>query len=155
MWLFLGKRTKVALLILLVVIIGKLAWSHRQDDWVQQWWYLQAPEKARFEFDNGSVRDTHRASDGLQDKPSSELNEAGKLKKCLTEFKVIYTDKVCPPGAKVAAVTGGSVVVLDSGKPKATDDKVAQGGQARLRDALDISVDENLRAKMQERAMNR
>jgi hypothetical protein len=82
-------------------------------------------------------------------------SDAGQLKKCVIKDKVTYTDQECPMGTKVAPINSGTVVVLESQKPKTKDAQSTQGGQKVLRDALDISGGENLKDKMIDRAIGK
>ncbi|TXT35928.1 MAG: hypothetical protein FD135_4609 [Comamonadaceae bacterium] len=151
------RTVKWGLVFLLLLIILKLGWLHRHDDWVQQWLTPQGAAKVNIQFDNGSVRDMaspYERVDKTLPKANTVKNESGQLKKCLIKGKVIYTDQVCPTDAKVAAVNGGTLVVLPSAKPAASSAAGAQGGQKRLRDALDISVSPEQKAQMMERVAN-
>lgn len=141
---------------LVVLVLGKFAWSHRGDDWVVKLLQHQGLTKSEIKFDNGSVRDAAVANEppAASAVARSVKNEAGQLKKCVTAGKITYTDQVCPVGAKVAAVSGGNVAVLEAHKPKANVNAAAPGGQKALRDALDISGGEDLKHKMMERAVN-
>lgn len=155
--MFLSRNVKWVLVFLLALVVGKLVWSHRQDDWGQQWLRPQGPAKSGIQFDNGTVRQTATLSDSSENPPSKEKtvkNEPGQLKKCLSAYKVVYTDQVCPPGSKVGAVDGGTLAVLPSPKSAADNATGAQGGQKRLRDALDISDSQSLRDKRMERVVN-
>ncbi|BCO28108.1 hypothetical protein MIZ03_3004 [Rhodoferax lithotrophicus] len=151
------RTVKWGLVFLLLLIIIKLGWSHRHDDWVQQWLVPQGPAKVDIQFDNGSVRDSASPNDGAgktMPKLNTVKNEPGQLKKCLIDGKVVYTDQVCPTGAKVAAVDGGTLAVLPA--PKATADHLppTQGGQKRLREVLDISDGQDQKTRMMERVVN-
>lgn len=157
MFYSLNRTVKFVLVGLVVVVLGKLIWSHRGDDWVQNLLRPQGLAKLDIKFDNGSVRDAAVANEPqIAPAAASQTvkNVAGQLKKCVTAGKTTYTDQVCPFGAKVAAVNGGSVVVLEAQKPKADHNVAATGGQKTLRDALDISGGEDLKRKMIERAVN-
>ena len=153
-----SRTVRVVLVGLALLVFGKIIWSHRGDDWVLNLLRPQGPAKTEIKFDNGSVRDAavapaDQASRAATD--SSVKNEAGQLKKCVVAGKVTYTDQVCPVGAKVAAVSGGNVVVLDAQQPKSNDNATAQGKRRTLRDALDLSGGEDIKARMMERAVNR
>lgn len=157
MMMSLNRTARYAGIGIVVLILGKVGWSHRGDDWVQN--LLRPSDVAKpIKFDNGSVRDAavaplSQASREAMNIPAN--NEPGKLKKCLVATKVIYTDQVCPAGAIVAPVNGGNVVVLDAQKSSvnANDKAAAQQGRKTLRDALDLSGGDDLKAKMMERAI--
>ena len=155
MFYSLNQIMKLVLAGLVVLALGKFAWSHRGDDWVVKLLHPQGLTQSEIKFDNGSVRDAAVANEPPAAPASatrSVKNEAGQLKKCVIAGKITYTDQVCPVGAKVAAVSGGNVAVLEAHKPKAN--AAAPGGQKALRDALDISGGEDLKHKMMERAVN-
>jgi len=151
-----NRVVRVVLAGLLIVVMGKLVWAHRNDDWVLNLLRPQGPAKVDIKFDNGSVRDAVVPNEDIPADPVNApavRNVAGELKKCLHGRKVIYTDQVCPAGSKVAPVNGGSVAVLESSKPKVNDATGnRQGARQTLRDALDISGGENLKDKMIEQA---
>jgi hypothetical protein len=155
--MFFNRTGKFALIILLALIVGKLGWSHRHDDWIQQWLQPQGPVKSDIQFDNGSVRDTAP----LNETPATTIapaktvkNEAGQLKKCLIAGKVVYTDQVCPAGARVSAVDGGTLVVVPAPTTTGKNAADAQGGQKRLHDMLDISGPNDQKARLMERVVN-
>lgn len=157
MFFALNRTVKFVLAGLVVLVLGKFAWNHRGDDWVANLLRPHGRATQEIKFDNGSVRDAAVAnapSVAPDAAARSVKNEAGQLKKCVAAGKVTYTDQVCPVGAKVAAVNGGSVVVLEAQKSKAQHNAAAPGGQKALRDALDISGGEDLKNKMIERAVD-
>ncbi len=157
MFFALNRTAKFMLAGLVVLVLGKFAWSHRGDDWAVNLLRPQGRANQEIRFDNGSVRDAAEAN-APQAAPAtvarSVKNEVGQLKKCVTAGKITYTDQVCPYGAKVAAVNGGSVAVLETHKPNAQHNATAPRGQKTLRDVLDISGGEELKSKMIERAVN-
>ena len=109
------------------------------------------------QFDNGTVREAPvPASPASAASAQVFEGEPGKLKKCLRGNTVTYTDQNCPPGTKAAAVTGGNVTVVPSEKPKpAARDAAANNSRNTLRDALDLSGNDNIRDKMMERAIGK
>jgi len=134
-----------------------MAWSHRNDEWVQKLLRPDGAAKIDIQFDNGSVRD---AAVILGQPPGTSSNRAventpGTMKKCLRGREVVYTDQLCPAGAMVAAVNGGNVTVLEANKPKKNERTPSQDRHTSLRDALDLSGNENIREKMVERAINK
>ena len=154
---FLNQTFKYAVAIVLLLMVSKWGWSHRHDDWLQHWLQPPAPVKSVIEFDNGSVREkappNEPATTGSAPVKTVK-NEAGQLKKCLMAGKVVYTDQVCPPGAKVAAVDGGTLVVLPAPTPTGKNAGDAQGGQKRLREVLDIADGHDPKARLMERVVN-
>ena len=157
MQLDLGKKT--LLLCFGVTIVASTAWRYRNAQWVQQFLQVDGPAKVNIKFDNGSVRDGQRTGGPRQaserQNQSSSDNAIGKLKKCLHKDEVIYTDQPCPVNARVAPVKGGSVTVVGATKTKPETQAAVEPGPKALRDALDLSGNENLREKMIERAINR
>ncbi len=154
---FMNPTVKYVLVGLVVVVAAKLAWTHRGDDWVQALLRPQGPAKVEIKFDNGSVRDAALPSADRTSQAArgqTVRNEAGELKKCLIAGKIVYTEQVCPAGAKVAAVNGGNFAVMDTPKPKPGDHTSAQGARKTLHDALDLSGGEDIKARMMERAVN-
>lgn len=142
---------------LVVVVIGRMAWDHRNDGWIQKFLRPDGPAKVDIRFDNGSIRD---AAVILGQPPGASNNRVventpGLLKKCVRGREVVYTDQLCPTGATVTAVNGGNVTVLDANKPKKEERITSQDRRTSLRDALDLSGNENIRDKMMERAINK
>ena len=155
--MFFNRTGKFALIILLALIVGKLGWSHRHDDWVQQWFQPQGPVKSVIQFDNGSVRDTAPLNETTATTiaPAKTVkNEAGQLKKCLISGKVVYTDQVCPVGAKVTAVDGGTLAVVPAPTGTVKNAADVQGGQKRLHEMLDIAGGNDQKARLVERVVN-
>jgi hypothetical protein len=149
---------RYALAFCVVVILGRVAWSHRNDLWVQQLLETTAPAKADIKFDNGSVRDSSgRQAQGLvEPKAKGTINTIGPVKKCVLGRDTIYTDQLCPTGSKVMDVTDGNVTVLQGDKPKiAVPPSSQQNAHQSLREALDLSRNDNIREKMMERAINK
>jgi hypothetical protein len=143
--------------VLVVVVAGNVAWIHRNDDWIQKFIRPDGAAKVDIRFDNASIRD---AVVILGQPPSTSSNRAventpGTMKKCLLGREVVYTDQPCPAGATVAAVNGGNVTLLDANKPKKDERSPSQDRNTSLRDALDLSGNENIREKMMERAINK
>jgi hypothetical protein len=142
---------------LVVVVIGRMAWSHRNEDWIRNFLRPDGTAKIDIRFHNGSVLD----GAVILSQPRSSArtfeveNTPGKMKKCTRGREVVYTDQLCPAGAEVAAVNGGNVTVLDANKPKTEAPTTSQDRRTSLRDALDLSGNENIREKMVERAINK
>lgn len=141
-----------ALIGVAVLLLGTSGWKHRNDTWVQDLLRPSGAVQTTIRFDNGSVRDklsaaTHAPND------ASALNVPGKLKKCAGPQGVIYTDQICPPGSKAAPVNGGNVTVIDGTASKSEVAKPPGDAPKALRDALDLSGNNQLREKMVERAM--
>lgn len=65
------------------------------------------------------------------------------------------TDQPCPVNARVGPIKGGSVTVVGATKTKPETQAAVEPGPKALRDALDLSGNENIRDKMMERAINR
>ena len=154
----LSKKTHLLLVCIGVAIVASTAWRHRNAQWVQQLLQVEGPAKVNIKLDNGSVRDvqprvTSEQPSKLKNEPSSD-NAIGKLKKCLLKDEVIYTDQPCPLDARVAPVKGGSVNVIGAAKATGENTNAAESGPKTLRDALDLSGNENIREKMMERAIN-
>ncbi len=142
---------------LAVVVITKVAWSHRYDEWIQKFLSSDGSAKIDIRFDNGSVRDGAAILGQPLSTSSSRTveNTLGKMKKCILGREVVYTDQPCPAGATVAAVNGGNVTVLEANKPKKAERTPSQDRHTSLRDALDLSGNESIREKMMERAINK
>ena len=159
MKLDLGKKTGLLVVCIGVAIVAATAWRLRNTEWLQQLLQVDGPAKVNIKFDNGSVRDVQAVrspeqSSKRQKQPSSE-NAIGKPKKCLHNGEVIYTDQLCPVDARVAPITGGNVTVVGAIKTKPETPTTGEPGPKALREALDLSGNENLREKMIERAINR
>ena len=144
----LNRSIRYVLAVVAVVVLGKLIWVHRNDDWVRNLSRPGGPATVDIKFDNGSVREVAVTERAVK-------SDAGKLKKCLIKGQVTYTDQDCPIGAKSAPISGGTVVVLESQKSMTKEASSAQGGQKTLRDALDISGGENLKDKAMERSIGK
>jgi hypothetical protein len=153
----LGKTARVFLGCLFIIILGRIGWNHRNDAWVQGLVRPDGPAKLNIQFDNGSVRDVLPGGELPHGMASGSTPEdaPGKLRKCLRGTKVIYTDQTCPTGMKAEAVTGGNVTVLESSTPKSTTQATPQEGRRTLRDALDVSGNDNIKDKMMERAIGK
>jgi len=108
--MFLNQTFRYALAVLLLLIAGKWAWSHRHDDWFPQWQPLPAAVKPEIEFDNGSVR-----------------------------------EKVPPKEADPTSSTPTNRVKNEAD---------GEGGQKRLREALDIADGNAQKARLMERVVN-
>jgi hypothetical protein len=154
---YLIRSARYVIVGLLVAVIGKVAWSHRDDDWIRKFLRTDGPAKIDIRFDNGSVRDAAVILGQPLSTSSSRAveNTPGKMKKCLRDREVLYTDQTCPAGTTVAAVNGGNVTVLGANKPKNEAQTTSQDRRTSLRDALDLSGNENIREKMMERAINK
>ena len=143
--------------VVLVVVVASTAWRHRDDDWVHGLLRPEGPGKVQIQFDNGTVREPAAVVPVASDKAPENL--PGQLKKCLRGKQTIYTDQPCSPDAKVAKVDGGNVTVVPSvgAKPTSRLDTGTAPAEARktLRDALDLSGNDNIRDKMMERAVNK
>ena len=141
---------------LATLVLGSTGWRHRNDAWVQDLLRPAGPAVTSIRFDNGSIRDNQPLAP-RNAAADSALNTAGKLKKCNGPHGVIYTDQICPSGSKAEAVNGGNVTVIDSGASKtdtaAKADASKTDGPKTLRDALDLSGNNNLREKMVDRAV--
>lgn len=141
----LNKTIRYGLTGLVIVVLAKITWSHRHDDWVLHLLRPQGPAKIDIKFDNGSVRDLT----GTVRKVKSDV---GQVKKCLLKGKVTYTDQKCPAGAQVASVNGGTVSVVNASTPNAKEATSTPSAQKTLHDALDLSGGENLKERMMEQA---
>ena len=155
----LGRVVRVLFLLVGIGIAASLAWKSRNAEWVQKLLQVDGPATVNIKFDNGSVRDTAPAA-ATASTPTrvkdqgSQNNAPGVIKKCLRGKEITYTDQVCPADAKVAPVTGGNVTVVGAPKAKVERSNTAEPGPKALRDALDLSSNENIREKMMERAVN-
>ena len=133
------------------LLLGSTGWKHRNDAWLQDLLHTAAPAPPAIRFDNGSVRDTlPPVAHNPNSNSNNALNTTGKLKKCAGPRGVVYTDQICPPGTAVAAVTGGNVTIVEgnAGTAKSPGD-----APKALRDALDVSGNNDLREKMLDRAV--
>ena len=68
--------------------------------------------------------------------------------------EITYTEQACPSNAKVAPVTGGNITVVGAPKAKVERSNAVEPGPKTLRDALDLSGNENLREIMMKRVVN-
>ncbi|MBV5276276.1 hypothetical protein JZU56_00015, partial [bacterium] len=68
--------------------------------------------------------------------------------------KVVYTDQVCPAGARVSAVDGGTLVVVPAPTTTGKNAADAQGGQKRLHEMLDIAGGNDPKSRLVERFVN-
>src|SRR3990167_5867754 len=88
---------------LVVVVIGRMAWDHRNDGWIQKLLLPDGPAKVDIRFDNGSIRDAAVILGQPLGVSSNHVveNTPGLLKKCVRGREVVYTDQLCPTGATV------------------------------------------------------
>jgi hypothetical protein len=155
---YVGRAVRYVLMGIVILAMGRLAWQHKNDAWIQTLFRPDGPAKMVIQFDNGSVRDAGTLPGGKPAESAgntAQENTPGKLKKCLKGNEVIYTDNLCPVGTKVAAVDGGNVTVLGGSPPKPKVSGASHDGPKSLRDALDLSGNENIKDKMMERAINK
>ena len=155
---YVGRAVRYVLVGIVILAMGRLAWQHKNDAWIQTLFRPGGPAKVAIQFDNGSVRDAGTLSGGKTAESAGDVakeNTPGKLKKCLKGNDVIYTDKLCPAGTKVAAVDGGNVTVLGGSPSKPKDAGASHDGPKSLRDALDLSGNENIKDKMMDRVINK
>jgi hypothetical protein len=136
------------------LLLASAGWRHRNDAWVQDLLRPSLPASASIRFDNGSFKDGQAQ---IMHSPTNDsaLNTVGKLKKCTSPRGVVYTDQICPSGSKPAPVNGGNVTVVDSGTTKTETAQSKTDAPKALRDALDLSGNDNLREKMMERAVGK
>jgi len=155
----LGNAVRFLFLMIGVALVASSAWKYRNAEWVQKLTQVEDPAKADIKFDNGSVRDATPAS-RMASSPivangqGHQNNAPGVIKKCLRGKEVSYTDQACPSDAKVAPVTGGNVTSVGGTKAKTERSSAIEPGPKALRDALDLSGNQNLREKMMERVIN-
>ena len=155
----LNKAIRFLFLIIGIAIVASITWKSRNAEWIQMLLQVDAPEKVNIKFDNGSVRDNLPAgstavSPNRTKDHGAQNNAPGVVKKCLRGKEITYTDQVCPSDANVAPVTGGNVTVVGTPKAKVERSNTFEPGPKALRDALDLSGNENLREKMMERIAN-
>ena len=133
-----------------VVLLAAAAWECRDAEVVQAW--MRPPSKpVPIVFDNGTVR-RYEAASQPEGVAAALSRRADGLKKCRRGDETIYTNFECPPGSKPAALAGGTVtVVTGTETPKPRLAASPGTGQSTLRDALDLSGNENLRDKRMER----
>ncbi|MEK8027599.1 MAG: hypothetical protein RLY78_521 [Pseudomonadota bacterium] len=136
-------------LILLSIVIHTLGRQLPWRDWLQPAHTVRRP----LVFDNGSVRDGLRASEGARLRPAPQA-AAGALRKCVRGERVTYSNLGCPDGHQERAVAADRVNVIESGT-RAPGAAPAGGGsaQASLRQAVDLPRDERLRQRMVEQAV--
>lgn len=155
MKLDLGKKTRLLILGVGAIIVASTAWRYRNAPWIEHLLHVDGPAQVNIKFDNGSVRDVQPPARAAPTSSSrNDQNAVGKLKKCVRKYEVIYTDQPCPVDAKVAPVKG-NVNVLGATMTKPESANSAEPGPKALRDALDLSGNNNLREQMMERVINR
>jgi hypothetical protein len=114
-----------------------------------------APSKP-FVFDNGTVREYLPPPEPGSAAALSSLPH-GVMRKCVKGTKKIYTDVTCPPGHQELAVATDRVTVLPGpDKPaRAAEPGAPPERRSTLRDALDMSGDDQLRQRIVDRAVDR
>jgi len=135
-----------------VLIALSAAWNQRHV--FQDWLRPAGPPHRAIQFDNGTVRQYGAPPDSTATSPQFM---PGALRKCYRGPQVSYTDLQCPPGFKEKAVAGPPVTVVASqAQAKPTVGATADAAKTRstLRDALDVSQNDNIRQQMMERVVN-
>lgn len=135
-----------------VLIALSAAWSQRHV--FKNWLTPAGPPPKAIAFDNGTVRQYGPPSDSTGASPQFM---PGALRKCYRGQQVSYTDLECPPGFKEKAVAGPPVTVVASqvpAKPAAGTTADATKARTTLRDALDVSHNDNLRQQMVQRVVD-
>jgi hypothetical protein len=108
-------------------------------------------------FDNGTVR-RYVAPPMPGSAPLVTTMPPGALRKCIKGKQKIYTDMPCPPGHQELGVSSDRLTVLpsqDSGRSAAKSDAAAPPAERRstLRDALDVSGNDQNRQRIVDRAV--
>ena len=151
-----GKKTHLLIVAVGIAIVASVAWRYRNAQWIKQLLLVEGPAQVNIKFDNGSVRDVKPPPNAVTTSTNkNDQNAVGKLKKCVRKYEVIYTDQPCPVDAKLAPIKGGTVTEIKGTTPQTESANVAPQGPKALRDALDISGNNNIREQMMERSINR
>lgn len=138
----------------LALIVTAVGYRHRNDEWLNGLLRPAAPA-APIKFDNGSVRDKDAGVAKSAASTSAQYDPPpGVMRKCVRGRELLYTDQPCPKGSSAEGVTGGNVTVLQGGIVPTEKARPATSGQKTLRDALDVSGNDNIKEKMIERAVN-
>ena len=126
-------------------------WGKR--DTMDDWLIPTATSIAKpIQFDNGTIRNYGNTSDRSSSSGSPPV-PPGTLRKCVKGQQVSYTNQTCPLGSNENPVAGPPVNVMPSQAAAKPETAQPSKTSASLRDALDVSRDENLRERAIERTV--